>query len=639
MATVFHGHDRVLERDVAVKVLHRHLADDPALLDRFLREARAAAALTHPNVVAVYDWGEDGEDAYLVMEHVDGPSLRDVLRRRGRLGPAETAAIIAPAARGLAAAHGRGLVHRDVKPENILIDPDGSVKVTDFGLARAAAATTQTFAPGSLVGSPHYIPPEAVNDDVVDARADVYSLGIVMYECVVGRPPFDASNAMATAVQHTQQRVPPPSRAVPGLPEALDAIVLQATAPRPQDRFEDAAALEAAIRSAVPPGMLPGAGTTARQTVVIPPERTETVVPPAGPARTERMGGRVVPAPAPMFDATDEADVATTAVQASATLAADSDEDGPPTGPPAGSVARPRRRRGVARAVGVLLVLGAIAAGAALAWSMLIAPVTEVPDVRGDDLTVAEQRLREAGLDPVVNERVHRTDIPEGQVISQGPTGEARLGSTVELVVSAGPRPVTVPDVVGATEEDAIRSLRQARLDPAAESAYDEEVAVGRVISTAPAGGADAREGDTVEVVVSLGPRPIEVPAVIGQSRDRAVASIEDAGLRAVIGDEVHHDEIDEGAIVGQQPAAGESLRRGETVTLVVSLGPRTFAMPEVRGEQREEAVSRLEDLGLTVDVREVRGFFRESGEVAEQEPSPGTSVRRGERVTIYVWR
>ncbi|MDQ3931235.1 MAG: protein kinase, partial [Actinomycetota bacterium] len=213
MATVFQAIDEVLERDVAMKLLHRHLAADPVFLDRFLREARAAAALSHPNVVSVYDWGEDddGGQAYLVMEFVNGPSLRDLLRSRGRLMPAEAAAVLAPAAAGIAAAHARGLVHRDVKPENILVSSDGAVKVTDFGLARAAAATTQTFAPGAIVGSPHYLAPESVRDERLDARADVYALGVVLYECLVGRPPFEAETPVATALRHTTEAVPPPS--------------------------------------------------------------------------------------------------------------------------------------------------------------------------------------------------------------------------------------------------------------------------------------------------------------------------------------------------------------------------------------------------------------------------------------------
>jgi eukaryotic-like serine/threonine-protein kinase len=220
MATVHRALDDVLEREVAVKLLHAHLADDPAFLDRFRREARAAAALDHPNVVAVHDWGETDEGAYLVLQLVEGPSLRDVLRRHGRLDPGESLAVLGPAARGLGAAHAAGLVHRDVKPENLLLGRDGTVRVTDFGLARAAASATSTFGADVLVGSPHYLSPEAVRGRPLDPRADVYALGVVLFECLTGRPPHEGESPFATAVQHTSRRVPPPSEHVDGIPPA-----------------------------------------------------------------------------------------------------------------------------------------------------------------------------------------------------------------------------------------------------------------------------------------------------------------------------------------------------------------------------------------------------------------------------------
>lgn len=606
MATVFRALDEVLEREVAVKVLHRHLAADPVFLDRFLREARAAAALSHPNVVAVYDWGEDEDDAYLVMELVDGPSLRDVLRERGRLDPPEAAAVLAPAARGIAAAHTRGLVHRDVKPENILVSAEGVVKVTDFGLARATAATTQTFAPGSLVGSPHYLAPEAVREENLGPASDVYSLGIVLYECLVGAPPFEEGSAYATAMRHTTDTVPPPSTHVE-VPTAIDEVIGRATASAPTDRYRHAGEFEQALRDSVPTGEVPlPAGST---TMVIPAHRVDTEIP--GPARipaknTARPPHKRQPP-------------------------GDQGREGSAT-----PVRRRRRGRGVLLALVALTVLGG---ALLLAWSTLIAPVTDVPEVVGMDEAAAASELVAAGFDPQVSEEVHTRDAPAGQVLGQDPSGSARLGTAVSLTVSAGPRPVTVPEVDGEAEEDALAALTEAGLVPNVTRSHDEQVAEGTVLRTDPAGGSQALDGAEVEVVVSAGPAPIDVPDVRGMSQRDAVESLRELGLEAVVTAEVFSDDVAAGRVVTQDPPVGRSLFRGDTVQLTVSKGPQPVTMPEVRGMERDEAVAELEALGLTVQVRETQGFFRPSGTVADQDPKPGTSVPRGERVTIFVWR
>ena len=239
-STVHLAHDMTLDRTVAIKVLHPHLANDPTFLDRFRREANAVASVAHPHVVTLHDVAVDG--GYLVMEHVDGPSLRDVLRLRGRLRPAEVLSLLGPVAAGVAAAHDAGLVHRDVKPENVLLGSDGQVKVGDFGLARAAAGASVTFGPDQFAGSPHYTPPEAVRGESLDARSDVYALGIMLYECLTGRPPFEADTPFATAMLHTSSRVPPPSQQASGIGAALDRVVMTATDPDPAARYDDASA-------------------------------------------------------------------------------------------------------------------------------------------------------------------------------------------------------------------------------------------------------------------------------------------------------------------------------------------------------------------------------------------------------------
>jgi eukaryotic-like serine/threonine-protein kinase len=621
MATVYRARDEILERHVAVKVLHRSLSADPTFLDRFLREARAAAALSHPHVVAVYDWGEDGDDAYLVMEYVDGPSLRDVLRERRRLSPSVATAILAPAARGIAAAHARGLVHRDVKPENILISRDGTVKVTDFGIARAAAATTQTFEPGSLVGSPHYLSPETVSDDVCEPRSDVYALGIVLYECVVGLPPFDGETAYTTAIRHTTDRVPPPSDVV-DVPEELDAVVAQATAPDPEQRFADASELEAALRAAIPPGDVITVDDGIRPTVIIPPERTETVVPspkPPGPG----------PAPAP---AKTKKKKKKKKKEKSKGRKAEQRQPKPQRGR--------RRRRWLVALLAVPVLLSLAAGGAYLTWDNVVAPVIDIPDVVGMDVADARAELVEAGFEPVVSdETVYRRDVPAGQVITQEPTGEARVGTEIGLVISAGPQPVTVPDVVGEEEEHALDVLREAGLHPEVTRSHDEDVPDGIVLSTDPPADAGTFDGEGIAVVVSAGPRPIEVPRLHGMTAEQAQSALSDLGLRGVVAAEIWSDDVREGLVAGQRPGPGEILYRGNSVELTVSKGPEPFSLPDVTGSQRDEAVTVLQDLGLSVTV-ESAGWspFRPSGLVERQEPGPGTTVRRGDHITIYVW-
>lgn len=607
MATVFRAVDEVLEREVAVKVLHPHLAADDVFLDRFLREARAAAALSHPNVVAVFDWGQDAHgdqvEAYLVMELVDGPSLRDVLRARGQLEPAEVAAVLAPAADGVAAAHGRGLVHRDIKPENILVSPDGGVKVTDFGLARAAAASTQTFGPGSIVGSPHYLAPEAVREERLDGRADVYALGVVAFECLVGAPPFESDTALGTAMRHTTEQVPAPSEAA-DVDDGLDDVVVRATDPEPSHRFGDAAGFAAALRSAVPAGDLPVVSPGPRDTVVIPNANVDTVVP------------------------------------------APSTSDGKSA---TGNERRPRRKRvrWGRRVLLPLLIVAAVLGGAYLVWSELIAPMTDVPSVVDQPREQALQTLREAGFDPALaEEEVLTTEVPAGHVVSQDPGGgtQARVGSAVTIKLSAGPPMVEggVPDVSGRPADEAVAELEEAGLEVERAEEHHEEVPADHVIRTEPGPGTEIEEAASVRVVVSLGRAPIEVPNVVGSSEAAAVEALLAAELDPEVTAREFSAEVPEGVVMAQAPTAGETLFRGDTVALTVSQGPPPFPMPDVEGMQRERALEILQGQGLEVVVKEqgrVLGFGGPSDTVAKQEPDPGTTVRAGDTVTIHVWQ
>lgn len=694
MATVHRARDEVLDRDVAVKLLHAHLASDPAFLDRFRREARAAAALSHPNVVAVHDWGETDEGPFLVLQLIDGPSLREVLRHRRRLHPEEVVSVLGPAAAGLGAAHTAGLVHRDVKPENLLLGLDGTVRVTDFGLARAAASATSTFGTDVLVGSPHYLSPEAVRGEPLDPRADVYALGVVLFELLTGRPPFEADSPFATAVQHTSQRVPAPSSVDASVPSALDAVVHRATQPAAADRYADAAAFAAALTGAVPAGAAPLPGLFAADvdplerpdtgTAVLGPEAQDTTIAGAGAALDHEPsvawdadGAQLWPPPpsspppppvgavdgdhAPPEDGAEDHDGAESPVAWLADLGDDNDDsegsegaalvDGAELhGADSDEVAdaddaggaRPRRgRRWLIALVVVLGLLGASALGGYLLWDRVLAPVTGIPAVVDSPLTSALRALEEAGFEVVVDdERPHSLDVVAGHIISQDPTGQARQGETVTLVVSAGPRQVEVDDLRGGTVEDAEETLTAAGLQLGEVTAdFHEDVPVDRVISSDPPAGEVLDETSSVDLVVSRGPQPREVPDLVGSTLPEAQAALRELGLQAEVTGREFSDRP-EGQVVAQSPGRGNEVDRGTTVGLTLSDGPQPIEVPNLRNKLLGEAIEILEGLGFEVEVerRGGVGSFFNPGRVFEQDPGPGAELLPGETVLVFAY-
>lgn len=629
MAAVHRAHDEVLDRTVAIKLLHAHLASDPAFLDRFRREARAAAALNHPNVVAVHDWGETPDGAYLVLQLVDGPSLREVLRARGRLSPREALAVLGPAAAGLAAAHAAGLVHRDVKPENLLLGRDGSVRVTDFGLARAAASATATFGSDVLVGSPHYLSPEAVRVEPLDARSDVYALGIVLFECLTGRPPHEAESAFATAVAHTTRPVPRPSELLPGLAPGLDDVVLRATERDRDRRTPDADAFGRQLAAAVVGG--PAQLTPLLAATTDGPRRVNGT---SHPAATTHA-----PSPADGPDTgvlVPDDDHPTTAVRrgAGGTHVVERDD----------GRGRRRRRRGRGWVVVALLLalLGGSAAGGYLLWDRLLAPVTTIPTVLGLASDAATGELENAGFEvTVAAERPHDLRVPEGHVLEQLPVGEARHGTTVELVLSAGPRQVEVPELVGRPREEAVAALEAAGLAAEVAETYDEEVPAGVVRSSSPGAGAVLDETSTVALSVSLGPQPIEVPSLVGRSSSEAAAGAADLGLEVEVVERRYDEEAPAGQVLAQTPDPdGGPLVRGDVIEVVVSDGPQPVEIPSVRGTQVDEAVAELEALGFTVEIERRGGFgaFLQPNRVFDQDPAPGATRPRGTSVLLYAY-
>jgi eukaryotic-like serine/threonine-protein kinase len=637
MAVVHRAHDEVLDRTVAVKLLHTHLASDPAFLERFRREARAAAGLNHPNVVAVHDWGESNDGAYLVLQLVDGPSLREVLRTRGRLGPREALAVLGPAAAGLAAAHAAGLVHRDVKPENLLLGRDGTVRVTDFGLARAAASATTTFGADVLVGSPHYLSPEAVRLEPLDARSDVYALGIVLFECLTGRPPHEAESAFATAVAHTAHPVPRPSALVAGLAPGLDDVVLRATWRDRDRRTPDAETFGRELAAAVVGGPTalvpllpppPGDGPATNGRSVDGPDLGASAGSGSAPGAGRHHGTDLLPGV--------DADLPTTTVRRGpgGTHVVDradrADDRGGRTG------------RGWLVLLLVATLLGGSALGGYLLWDRVLAPVTAIPTVLGLAADRASDELVAAGFEvTVATERVHDREIADGHVLEQLPVGEARRGTRVELVLSAGPRQVEVPDVAGRSRDDAVAAIEAADLVAEVTETHDEEVPAGVVVASDPGAAAVLDEASTVTLTVSLGPRPIEIPALVGRASGEAATIAADLGLEVVIVERRYDESAPAGQVLAQEPGPDDgTLTRGDPIEVVVSEGPRPIEVPNVRGRRVEEAVAELEGLGFTVEIERRGGFgaFLQPNRVFDQDPAPDATRPRGATILLYAY-
>ncbi|MDQ1709059.1 MAG: eukaryotic-like serine/threonine-protein kinase [Frankiaceae bacterium] len=622
MATVYTGFDTRLDRIVAIKVMHQSLAEDEAFVGRFHREAKAAARLSHPNVVAIYDQGADAGRVFLVMEHVDGGTLRERLRTEGRLSPAAALGIMEPVLQALAAAHDAGLVHRDVKPENILISSDGRVKVADFGLARAVETTGMTTT-GLLIGTVSYLAPEQVETGRADPRSDVYSAGIVLFELLTGAPPYDGDTPLSVAYRHVNDTVPAPSTILAGVPPALDEVVLRATQRDPDARPSTARDLLVGVRRAQQAVAAAG-GTRALRPA---PDALTLITPLPGSGR----GGthtRVLRAPG-----------------------------GRP--PVVTAVRRRRSRRGpIAAAIIALLLIAAMVVGwqlglphkssksgapsqktpteAASSTAPVLVPIS-TPDVYNKSFDLAKQMLIGQGFadvktaDPLFDDKV-----PAGSVLNQSPPPrtEAHKGDVATVVLSKGMDVVAVPRLVDQPQTAAIAALNAADLRPGVITPkYDEKVAKDAVISASQQFGAKIKRGTAVALVVSKGRQPIPVPAVTGKTYDVASAALSKVALKPVR-TSVNSETVPTGIVISQIPATG-TLFRGDTVTLTVSKGPAPVPMPDVVGFSRNAAVKKLQSLGLNVRLIDFPGLRGKT--VFRQYPGPGTLVPKGGTVDIYM--
>jgi beta-lactam-binding protein with PASTA domain len=587
MGEVFRAHDAVLERDVAIKVLHRQLAGDRGFVERFRREARAAASLSYPNIVGVHDWGAVDGIYYMVMEYVRGLSARDILTGEGVLAPAQAVDVLLQTLLALDHAHRRGIVHRDVKPENIMITREGVVKVADFGLARAYADAQITEA-GTVTGTVQYLAPEQLHGEPADPRTDLYALGIVAFELLTARLPFTGETPMAIAYKHVNERVPPPSSRNPAVPKALDGWVASMTEKQRELRPESASEARRdllAEAASFPPA--PNIGTLVPDVTVLPSPRSESAA-------------------------------ATTVTIARAH-----------------SRTRRWRWRGI---LGIVFALMVVATAAWAAWTYVIPHRVDVPDVVGLDVRDAQRRLENAGLVPRVAQGEHSIEVDEGVVLDIRPDEGTTVdeGSRVVLVPSAGPPPVRVPNVVGKTLERARTLLRDADLRLGeVRRAYHADVAKDHVIRQSVDGRAEAPFGSAIHVVVSRGPEPVPVPRVAGRLVEDALALLEDAGF-VVARSDAFSDDVARGRVISQDPERGTDLQPGQTVSIVVSLGPEEFELPSLIGMAKDAAIARIRELALVPEVIELPGAVGDVT-VATQLPVGGTVVRVGTTITIYV--
>ena len=637
MASVYEAMDMRLDRTVAIKVMHPGLGDDDEFAARFVSEARSAARLSHPNVVSVYDQGNDDGTVFLAMELIAGHTLRDTIGQESPVSPARAFALLEPVVSALASAHRAGLVHRDVKPENVLIARDGRIKVADFGLAKAVSSNTAHTATGVLIGTVSYIAPELVVDGRSDARADVYAVGVILYELLTGRKPHEGETPIQVAYKHVHEDVPPPSRAVPGIPEYVDALVARATARDREQRPADAGVLLHHLRRV---SNAVGAGVREDPELVadlaLRPMRTDTA----------EVLGQTVVAAAPIrttaepWDHSEMAALLAPAPRREATSTLDRPPRPPPpprrrpsgaspTGPP-----RRRSRRGAVLLVLALLVAAAVGTGA---WWFGWARYTSTPSLIGQTQQQAEQRLEAAGLDVKLGEAVYSNTVDKGRVISTDPDPGGRIleGGEVTVVVSLGRELYRLPKLTGIDEDTAQDRIREANMTfGKSDRQFSETVEEGVVIASDPKAGSTLRPGTIVDLVVSRGRRPIPVGNWVGKSADNAERVLRKRGLD-VAADSAYSDTVGEGLVISQDPPDGK-LFRGDVVSLVVSLGPELIEVPSVLAVGVEEATRQLEDLGFQVVTEEATGYLG-LGYVFQTDPEGGSMVPRGSTITLYL--
>jgi len=598
MADVYLAEDEELGRRVAIKILNDKYAPDEQFVERFRREAKNAAGLSHPNIVSIYDRGEAEGTYYIAMEYLDGRSLKELVVARGPLPIADAIAATRQVLAALRFAHRKGVVHRDIKPHNVMADADGRLKVTDFGIARAGVS--QMTEAGSIIGTAQYLSPEQARGASVDQRSDLYSMGIVLYEMLTGEVPFTGESPVEIAMKHLSDTPRPPSLLRPDIPPDLDMVVLRALAKNPDDRFQTAEEMDAELeRVAAGVGVtaetadaatavLSGAALASAQTAIVPPRR---------PPTEARPSYRYAEPP-------------------------------------------PRRRAVWPWILALLLVVAAAVAGwyafGQIQDSLGGSDTASVPYVVSMREDLAVQMLNSKGLGATVHRRPNSTQ-KIGQVYEQGTVAGARVnkGTKIDVYVSLGPPKAHVPDVVGKSNNDAIAAITDAKLKFKVLNVFSKEDA-GTVVAQSPRGGQVVTQGSIVHINVSKGLQPLQVPDVRGQLYDNAAGQLQGAGF--AVGRRDVDSAQPKDTVIDQDPRGGASLARGGTVTLFVSKGPKQTTIPDVTSQDQDSATQVLEQSGFTVDVQQQDTTDpAQDGIVLSQDPPGGTKAKPGTTVTIVV--
>jgi eukaryotic-like serine/threonine-protein kinase len=597
MADVYLAQDQLLGREVAVKVLHQHFAEDQEFVERFRREASSAAALSHPNIVGIFDRGEWNGTYYIAMEYVAGRTLKSIVREEGALDPSQAIDIVVQILRAAQFAHRRGVIHRDLKPHNVILDEEGRVRVTDFGIARAGASDMTLT--GSIMGTAQYLSPEQAQGYSVSETSDIYSVGVILYELLTGAVPFEGESAVAIAFKQVSAEPRPPSELNPSLPPGLDAIVLRALAKDPAQRYANAGELIAALeheRQSLP--ALSGAALGAHGNG--PPGRAPGNRPGAGAlllAADRRPGDGYEPPP---------------------------DEDH-------------RLRRGLLWVLAGLLLAGLVA----LALVLLLPSSTtvRVPNVVGQTEQSAAAALRRAGLNAAPS-LAPSTTVATGLVIRERPAAGAlvKKGARVSIVVSAGPASAALPDVEGLSAGAAVAKLRKEGFKPSTKTQPSTTVPAGKVIGTNPPAGTELQLGSSVSVLVSSGPEAVHVPDVVGQSLSEGEATLTNAGLAVGTVTQKVSTTQSPGTVLSQSPPTGSSAHAGDKVNLTVAQASTEAQVPSVVGKSEALAAAALGEAGFTPKtVPATTAEPAQVGVVLKQQPAPGTRARKGSSVTIAV--
>ena len=610
MATIYYALDLRLDRPVAVKIMHPHLANDEDFVGRFIREAKAAAALAHPNIVAIQDqgWNEGGVPAvFIVMEYIEGFTLRDVIAEQGALGVTESLRYFAPVIAAMSAAHNAGILHRDIKPENILISKDGRVKIADFGLAKGPQlGATLTVESSVILGSVSYLSPEQVQRGLSDMRSDVYSLGIVLFEMLTGKKPFDGESPIQIAYMHVNENVAAPSTLNASIPPELDEIVLKATTNNPDKRFKDAGAMQEQVLT-----LLTKLDPNRRQMSL------ELDIPiPKGKApkkKREKLGKLDI-----LKNITTQLDLKRSNVMRE-------------------SSGTTKRKRKVStrvkrnRAIALLIVLTIVAAS----WYKISGPGNKIaiPSLAGMTQKQAAKTVAELGLSVDVTEKVFSEDVPIGKVITSDPAGGGRvaIAGTVHLIISKGKERLEVPELVGLTIELATAALNEKNLKIGrVTEKYSPTLEAGLLIDGNPASGSEVRKDSTVDLIVSKGIEQVELANFQGKTSDQAQSELTAAGL-IVSSKYEYSDTIPVGTVISQTPSDVATVGKGEKVLLIISKGPSKIFVPNVYSLSKLAATKILEDLGFKVEFK----YIAKKKSVTNISPKSGTAVSPGSTVTI----